>query len=317
METPKTLMEAIKTFSDPTVAHEYIVSLRWPNGVQCPHCLKATGEIHGRVSFLSTRRIWKCKECKKQFSVKSGTIMEDSPLGLDKWLTALWLLVSAKNGISSYELARSLGIKQQSAWFLLHRLRHMLETGSMEKMTGTIEVDETFVGGKSKNMHTDRRAEQRAKGFPKITVLGMRQREGEVRTMVVSNREQATLHGQIEENVEEGATVYTDSWKSYNGLANKFNHGIIDHNVGQYVSGDISTNGMENYWTILKRAYHGTYVHISDWHADKYLAEEDFRFNSRKQKDGERFAEAVSKMAGKRLTYAELTESHLVNLAPK
>jgi transposase-like protein len=174
METPKTLMEAIQKFSDPDFALSYMASIRWPEGVQCPHCLQATGEIHNRVSFLKTRRIWKCKECKKQFSIKSGTIMEDSPLGLDKWLTALWLLVSAKNGISSCELARSLGIKQESAWFLLHRLRHTLETGSLDKMEGTVEVDETFIGGKSKNMHNDRRTEQRAKGFPKITVLGLR-----------------------------------------------------------------------------------------------------------------------------------------------
>lgn len=289
METPKTLIEAIKLFSDPNNAFDYLVAMRWPNGVNCPHCIKATGEIHSRVSFLTTRKIWKCKECKKQFSVRLNTIMEDSPLGLDKWLTAIWLLVSTKNGISSYEVARSLGIKQESAWFMMHRIRYALEYGSLEKMDGTIEVDESMLGDKSKNMHADRRAAQRAKGFPKVTVMGMRQRKGEVRTMVISNREQGTLQGRIEENIAEGSTVYTDAWKSYNGLSEKYEHGVVDHNIGQYVSGEdgeITTNGMENYWTILKRAYHGTYIHMADWHAHRYLAEEDFRFNTRAQKDG-------------------------------
>jgi len=311
METPTTLIEAIKQFSDPRFAHDYLVSIRWPDGVTCPRC------GCDRVAFLSTRRIFKCKGCKKQFSAKVGTIFEDSPLGLDKWFTAYWLIVNAKNGISSCELARSLGVKQDTAWHMAHRIRFAIQAGTLEKMEGTVEADETMIGQKSKTMHTDKRQEMRERGFPKTIVFGLRERGGDVRTMVVPDTTADSLQGQIVKNVEAGSTVCTDSWKGYNGLSAAYEHGIVDHKKGQYVSGEngeYSTNGMEGYWNLLKRGYHGTYTQFAGWHTHRYLAEEDFRYNTRTQKDGERFQQALSLIAGKRLTYQELTESHLVHL---
>ena len=306
--TPQTLIEAIRVFSNPDYAFAYLVKMRWANGVACPRC----GCME--PSFISTRKIWKCtKGCKKQFSVKVGTILENSALGLDKWLTAIWLIASAKNGISSYELARSIGVKQESAWHMLHRIRAAMEVGSLEKMKGTVEVDETVIGGKAKGMHADRRQVQRAKGFPKVTVLGFRERDGDVRTMVVPDTTKETLQGKIEANVTGGANVYTDSWKSYKGMEG-YQHGFVNHNIGQYVDGDVSTNGIENYWSIFKRCYHGTYIHFADYNVKRYLHEEDFRFNTRKMKDGLRFNKLLGQIAGKRLTYAELTESHLERL---
>jgi len=308
---PQTLIEAIKYFSDPDRALAYMVNVRWPNGVCCPFC-------GGReLSFISTRRKWKCKPCQKQFSVKVGSVMEDSPLGLEIWLAAFWLLCSAKNGVSSMELARSLGMCQKTAWFLLHRIRRAMETGSFEKMKGTVEIDETYIGQKSRTMHADKRREMRERGFPKTIVFGLRERGGDVRTMVVADTTADSLQGQIVKHVETGSTVCTDSWKGYNGLSAAYEHGIVDHKRGQYVSGDdgeYSTNGMEGYWNLLKRAYHGTYTQFAGWHTHRYLAEEDFRYNTRTAKDGERFRQALALAVGKRLTYKELTESHLVHL---
>jgi len=299
-----------------------MVNVRWPDGVTCPHCIKATGEIHQRVSFLSTRKIWKCKECKKQFSVKVGSIMEDSPLKIEIWMAAFWLVCSAKNGISSCEVARSLGIQQRSAWFMLHRIRRAMETGSFEKMDGEVEVDETYIGGKAKNMHTGKRQEMRERGFPKTAVMGFRERDGEVRTMVIPDNTKETLQAKVRENVEEGADLFTDSAKAYSGLAKDYAHRTVDHKNGQYVveyqdAGEdkqAHTNGIEGYWNLLDRCYHGTYIIMSPQHQERYLAEQDFRYNTRKQKDGERFQQALSMTTDKRLTYKELIESHLVHL---
>ncbi|HZT43463.1 MAG TPA: IS1595 family transposase [Chthonomonadaceae bacterium] len=314
MEQPQTLQQAIKYFSDPEVCFEYAKNLNWPNGVECPYCRNK------ELSFISTQQVWNCRPCGKRFSVRVGTIFESSRLPLETWFAAMWLIANAKNGISSCEIARSLGVTQKTAWFLLHRIRYIMETGSIAKMEGTVEVDETVIGAKAKTMHADKRQEKREQGFPKSIVFGLKERGGNVQTMIIGDASKETLHGIINYVVEEGSTVCTDSWKSYQGLSERYEHGIVDHKKGQYTSGDngeYSTNGMENYWSILDRCYHGTYVQLSGWHLHRYLAEEDFRYNSRTEKDGDRFRRVASQIVGKRLTYDQLTTGHLQHIAPK
>jgi len=310
---PKTLQEAIKHFSDPDVSLEVAKSLRWSDGVVvCPHCTSKS------VGFVATRRIWKCKNkpCRKQFSVKIGTVMEDSPLGLDKWLIAIWMIANCKNGISSYELHRALGITQKSAWFLLHRIRYAMQQGTFE-LTGEVEIDETFVGGKAENMHQSKRRE-RIKGRGgkgKTIVLGMLERGGKVKAKVIRNTSKETLHREVKEavspvtpgSVKDHVTrVYTDGHPGYDGLDADYIHQIIDHTF-EYVNGNISTNGIENFWTLLKRTLKGTYVAVEPEHLFRYVDEQAFRFNNRKMKDGDRFVKVVGSVSGKRLTYKRLT----------
>ncbi|HZT41664.1 MAG TPA: IS1595 family transposase [Chthonomonadaceae bacterium] len=312
INVPTTLQQAIIYFSDPDIALEFMVDLCFPNGPFCRKCgcLEPT--------FLKARRIWQCKGCKKQFSVKTGTIFEDSPIGLDKWICTVWMLANSKNGVSSCEVARSIGVTQKTAWFMLHRIRRAMEAGSFEKLDGQVECDETYIGGKARNMHGDKRREQRGRGFPKTTVFGLRQRNGEVRTMVVPDATKETLQEKIEEHIEEGAEVFTDTARAYNGLSDRYAHRTVDHGSGEYVKeydgGKAHINAMEGYWSLLDRCYHGTYVIMSPQHQERYLAEEDFRYNTRKQKDGERFLSAMYGIIGRRLTYEELTTSHLLFL---
>jgi transposase-like protein len=302
--TPTTLMQAIKHFSDPEVCLEFVRDLRWPEGVTCPHCGSA------EVGFLATRRIWKCKnrECRKQFSVKVGTIFEDSPIGLDKWLAAVWMLANCKNGVSSYEIHRALGVTQKTAWFMLHRIRLAMQTGTFTKLAGTVEADETYVGGQAKYMHAERKRKTiRGRGtVGKAIVLGFLQREGEVRTEVLTDIKRTTLHGKVREHIESGSQVYTDELASYEGLAPDYTHEAVNHKE-TYARGEVHTNNLENYWCLFKRCIRGTYVSVDPIHLHRYLAEQDFRYNSRKNRDGGRLLEVVSGVAGKRLTYAELT----------
>lgn len=298
---PTTLLEAIRYFGDLDICTEFVAKLRWPDGAICPRC---GGTQH---SYLTTRRLWKCRECKKQFSVKVGTIFEDSPLGLDKWLPSVWLIANSKNGISSHELARALGVTQKSAWFMLHRIRLAMQTGSFEKLSGTVEVDETFIGGKARNMH---KAERERKitgtgGKDKTVVAGMLNRGGEVRATVIPDRKRSTLQSQVRENVQPGANVYTDALEAYNGLA-EFAHETVDH-AEQYVNGQIHTNGIENFWALLKRGLHGTYVSVQPFHLFRYLDERVFTFNERELTDLGRFMAVLAMASDRRLTWNELT----------
>lgn len=204
---PKTLLEAIRYFSDLDVATEFVAALRWPDGPACPRC----GVVDKKHYYLKTRRVWKCRDCKKQFSVKVGTIFEDSPIGLDKWLPAVWLTANCKNGISSYELAKHLGVQQKSAWFMLYRITLAMQTGTFEKLSGQIEADETFIGGKARNMHKGKRAEKlQGRGMSgKVAVMGLLERHGEVRTKVVPDTRSRTLQVEARENVEPGSEVHT------------------------------------------------------------------------------------------------------------
>ncbi len=303
METPKTLQEAIIYFSDPDRAFQCALDLRFPNGiVACPRC---GSEKH---AFIKTRRIWECYGCKKQFSLKVGTIFEDSPLGLDKWMCAFWLLSNSKNGISSCELARSIGVTQKSAWHMLHRIRTVMHDDSITKLSGEVEADETFIGGKARNMHIAKR-KRRITGTgtkDKVAVMGILERGGQVRTTVVPNRKKSALQAEVKKHVEAGSALYTDFLLSYEGLAGQYAHKVVDHAV-EYVNGRIHTNGLENFWSLLKRGINGTYVSIEPFHLFRYLDEQSFRYNNRKNMDDKaRFKAAMSNVAGKRLTYNEL-----------
>lgn len=300
---PKSLLEAVRYFSDLDVANGYVAKLRWPDGPVCPRC---DGREH---SFISTRRLWKCKTCKRQFSVKLGTIFEDSPLGLDKWLPAIWLAANSKNGISSHELARALGVTQKSAWFMLHRIRLAMQRGSLDKLSGVVEVDETYIGGKARNMHRSQVLKRRARGeknMGKATVLGMIERDGEVRVHHVRDPRRRSLDPVIRANVEPGSSVYTDSHGSYSGLENVYDHRVVNH-VERYVDGNVHTNYMENFWSVLKRGLHGTYISVEPFHLFRYLDERMFTFNLRKLTDTARFDAVLSTVAGRRVTYMELT----------
>jgi len=307
---PKTLQQAIRYFGDEQVCISTVAKLRWPNGPICPAC---EGTEH---YYLKTQKRWKCKKCAKQFSVKLGTIFEDSPISLDKWLVALWMLVNCKNGISSYEVGRDLGLTQKSAWFVLHRLRLALQESSLMRLGGsgkTVEVNETFIGGLSRNMHADKRARRITAHGPKdkAIVLGILQRGEKIRTMVVPDTKQRTLQGCVREHIERGADLVSDASPSYTGLRKDYEHKVIDHAVA-YVHGNVHTNGMENYWSLLKRGIKGTYVSVEPFHLFRYLDEQAFRFNNRATKenpmnDADRFGLALSQIAGKRLTFAEVT----------
>jgi transposase-like protein len=301
---PKTLIEAVKYFGDPDTALGCMVAIRWPDGViTCPRCES------DRHSFVKTRRIWICLACKKHFSVRLGTIMEDSPIGLDKWLSAIWLIVNAKNGISSMELHRSLGITQKSAWFLLHRIRKAMQAGTFKKLAGHVEIDETFIGGKARFMHKSRRTKVGSTGFVgKVAVMGLLERHsGEVRCQVVPNTRRKSLEPIIKQHIEFGASVYSDNLPSYRSLDDqKYIHKVIDH-AERYVDGQIHTNGIENFWSLLKRSIKGTYVSVEPFHLFRYLDEQAFRFNNRKVNDSDRFLKAASQISGKRVTYKQLT----------
>ncbi|MGD0732635.1 MAG: IS1595 family transposase [Terracidiphilus sp.] len=305
MEAPETLQNAIIYFGDPDRCFQYALNLRWPKGVvSCPRC---GSEEH---SFVKTRRIWFCKGCKQQFSLKVGTIFEDSPLGLDKWMCAYWMLCNCKNGISSCEVARAIGVTQKSAWFMLHRIRKTLQDDfATGKLGGEVEADETFIGGKARNMHIAKR-ERRITGTggkDKTAVMGILERGGSVRTTVIPNRKRAALHAEVKKYVEAGSALHTDALLSYNGLAGDFAHQVVDHAV-EYVSGRIHTNGLENFWSLLKRGINGIYVSIEPFHLFRYLDEQSFRYNNRKNmNDQARFELAMRSVFGKRLTYSELT----------
>jgi transposase-like protein len=312
---PQTLQAAIRHFSDEQVCIDTVASLRWPNGPECPAC------GHKEHYYLKTQKRWKCKECWKQFSVKLGTIFEDSPIALDKWLTALWMLVSCRNGVSSYEVARTLGITQKSAWFVLHRLRFALRTGSLTKLGGSgapVEVDETFIGGKARNMHRAKRERMSSLGgmqggAGKAVVMGMLERGGKVKAAVIPHRKQNLPEQIVREMVESGAEVHTDEFAGYSNLSDGFTHKVINHLEG-YVRENVHTNGIENFWSLLKRGLSGTYVSVEPFHLARYVDEQVFRFNNRKDdhgkklSDAQRFELALSQIAGKRLTFAEVTE---------
>lgn len=309
MKEPGTLIEAIKYFSDPDVCLDFVAKLRWANGVAvCPTCGRTD------VRFIKTRRIWECKSHhpKRQFSVKVGTIFEDSAIKLDKWLAAIWMIANAKNGVSSYEIARSLGVTQKTAWFMMHRIRLAMGTDN-GKFSGMVEADETFIGGKSVNMHKSKREKIiRGRGtIGKVAVMGLLERHGiddkpsKVQTKIIGDTSRQTIPPAVRESVEAGSNLITDALSPYSDLDKEYIHEVIDH-AEAYAKGHVHTNGIENFWSLLKRAIKGTYVSVEATHLVRYLDEQTFRFNSRKDNDAGRFQDVVTGIAGKRLTYNQL-----------
>jgi transposase-like protein len=321
---PKTLQAAIKHFSDEQVCIDTVAALRWANGPECPAC------GHKEHYYLKTQKRWKCKECYKQFTVKLGTIFEDSPISLDKWLVALWMLVNCRNGVSSYEIARDLGVTQKSAWFMLQRLRLALQSGTITKLGGPgteVEMDESYIGGSVRNMHKSRRlrinqarslmtkTDKAPKGRydNKTAVFGVFDREQrKVRATVVPRVKRAVLQAEILKQVQLGSKVYTDESPVYYKLSEQYVHGIVNH-LQRYVDGRVHTNGLENFWSLLKRGLNGTYVSVEPFHLFRYVDEQAFRYNNRKDAEGKklddstRFELALSQIAGKRLTFADVT----------
>jgi transposase-like protein len=283
MKKPETLQEAIVYFSDPQRAFDYALNLRWPDGkVTCPRC---KGSKH---SFVKTRRIWFCYDCQKQFTLKVGTVFEDSPISLDKWMTAFWMLVNCKNGISSLEIHRALGVTQKTAWFMLQRLRLALHEVPSGKFQGHVEVDETYIGGKARFMHKKQRAKMTQRGLPKgvankVIVGGVLERGGKVRTQILQNRDRHILQALVRDNVESGSQLSTDDCHSYWGLNKEYAHGIVDH-AKEYVNGQVHTNGLENFWSLVKRGLKGTYISVEPFHLFRYLDEQVFRYNNRATK---------------------------------
>lgn len=312
METPTTLQEAIERFADPDFCHAYMVQMRWPDGVvTCPVCNKPDPR------YLSKQRRFECrgKHPRKQFSVKVGTIFEDSPIPLKSWLLAVWQIANCKNGISSYELARALGVTQKTAWFMNHRIRLAMQGEDGGKLGGDVEVDETYIGGKARNMHPRKKRAlgvNRGGAFAgKVAVMGLLERNtatkaSRVRTMVVPNVRKHQLTPHVEKHVEDGCNVYTDALMSYRNLGLYYQHQVIDH-AEKYVDGQIHTNGLENYWSLLKRSIKGTYVSVEPFHLFRYLDEQAFRFNERKDSDASRFSQTLQHVTGRRVTYNALT----------
>jgi transposase-like protein len=306
---PETLLEAIRYFADPDVCLEFLVSLRWPDGkVKCPTCERED------VTFMASRSLWQCKakHPKRQFSVKVGTIFEDSPIGLDKWLAVIWLIANAKNGISSYEIHRSVGVTQKSAWFMLDRIRLAMQTGTFMKMAGEVEVDETYIGGKARNMHKSKREAVLGRGrgagmVGKVAVMGLLDRNTkEFSYRLPTDTRTGTLDSLVRGGVESGSTVYTDALASYRHLETEYVHKVIDH-AEKYAENEVHTNGLENFWSLFKRCIHGTYISIEPFHLFRYLDEQAFRYNNHDLTDGERFRKVAGSVIGKRLTYGELT----------
>jgi len=318
MDTPQTLQQAIQYFSDEQTCIDAVAFMRWPDGARCPDCL---GDDAKNPYYLKTQKRWKCRSCRRQFSVKVGTIFEESPVTLQKWLPALWMLVSCKNGVSSYEIHRDLGVSQKTAWFMLHRLRLALKAKDLGfKLGGPessgVETDETFVGGRVHNMHRNKTTkymiESRGPNFNKTIVHGLLDRDlRQVRATVVPDVKRETLQNAVLKNVRYGSKVFSDEAVAYDNLHSRFVHEVVNK-TETYVRGQVHVNGMENFWSLLKRSLKGTYVAVEPFHLERYVDEQVFRYNNRATKDNpltdaDRFLLALSQVAGKRLTFAELT----------
>lgn len=297
------LMELCDYFDSEKKCLEYWKSCIWANGIVCPHCEgKKIYEFKDGIRY-------KCKACRKQFTAKVGTIFESSKIPLRKWFVALYLMGSHKKGVSSHQLARDLKITQKSSWHLLQRLRHLMgvDNDPNETMEGIIEIDETFVGGKNKNRHKDKKAVNSfGRSFvDKTPILGLMTRGGKVKTLTIPNTTEAIILPLVQQIVSKDATVYTDEWRAYKNVKYHANHNAIDHSGKQYVQGDVHTNTIEGFWSWIKRAIQGTWHVVSKKHLQKYASEVTFRYNTRNMTQGERMAFALTLKSG-RLDYKKM-----------
>ncbi len=303
-------------FTNAEAAVEYLERLRWPDGPVCPHCgtMEADERSHYRIKRKgTTRKLWKCFSCKKQFTVTVGTIFEDSHIPLNKWLLAFYLLCASKKGMSAHQLHRMLGVTNKTAWFMCHRIRWaMAEPAFVEKMTGVVEADETYIGGKARNKKRrwDKDANKNiGRGKGKEAVMVVVERGGRARSKHIANVRGDTLKGVIRDHVDRSARMMTDAFPSYHGLQHEYaTHEVINHQIHEYVRGECHTNTAENFFSILKRGVDGIYHHVSEAHLHRYLSEFDFRYNARSAQgftDAQRTRLALSKVGGKRLMYAD------------
>jgi transposase-like protein len=310
-DIPETLQGAITYFADKQRAFEFMTALRWPDGVvKCGRCGCDS------VLFMPSVMRWNCRGCRKQFSVKVGTVFEDSPLGLETWLPALWLIVNAKNGISSCEVARALDVTQKTAWFMLQRIRLAMQSGTVVKMGGQVEVDETFIGGRARKMNAKQKARRNIKTSTKhlspVQGLLERSKDGQKASRIVLQHteriDKAALDGNVRKYVLRGSVVNTDQSFVYDKLDDEYVREVINH-AECYAKGKVHVNGLENFWSLLKRTIRGTYVSVEPFHLFRYLDEQAFRFNERKDGRGDkgRFLKAMAGVIGKRLTWAKLT----------
>jgi len=311
---PTTLQEAIVYFDNPDNCREYLVARRWPNGVECPTCGNKEG-----IGFLKVQNRWQCryKHAKRQFSLKTGTIFEESPIGLDKWLLAMWMICNCKNGVSSYEIARDVKVTQKTAWFILQRIRKVMQDESHGGKLGgpdgpEVEVDETYIGGKARNMDASKKVKvmngRRGGSEHKAIVLGVLERKGNVRTKVIGNTTKTEIRDHVKAHVEVGSQINSDEAGSRWKMEDQFIHEMVNHSAQEYVRDNVHTNGIENFWSLLKRGLNGTYVSVEPFHLFRYVDEQAFRYNNRgPMTDAQRFSYLCRKVVGKRLTYAELT----------
>jgi transposase-like protein len=296
---PKTLLEAVTYFSDLQVCVEYMKRHFWSNGMVCSRCQSSDLRV------IATRQLWQCKDCRKQFSIKVGTIFEGSKISITKWLPALWLLTNSKNGISSYEVSRALGVTQKTAWFMMHRIRETMKVRTGSKLAGIVEADETYVGGLEKNKHGSKKVHAGVRGV-KSVVMGMVERGGDVVSKVIDSPSQEVLNRELEHHVELNSTLITDEWRGYDRVHQDFNHAKVNHSAKEYVNGMLHTNSIEGYWSLFKRSYKGTYIHMLEFHLNRYLDEQNFRYNFRKSDDAGRFQELLTRAVGQRLTWEQL-----------
>jgi transposase-like protein len=297
MKHPETLIEAVRYFSNPDTCIEHVAALRWPHGIACPTC----GRVD--VSYLEKQKRWQCKSrhAKRQFSVKIGTIFEDSPLGLDKWLPAVWMIVNAKNGVSSYEIARALGVTQKTAWFMDHRIRAAMEYGTFDKLDDPVEADETYIGGKTKEEH--------GRFSNKSAIVGVVEKKkhiGQIRAFAAKQAHASNTLPFLRASLREGAILHTDESRIYSRANRTFVHESVNHSEKEYARGAVSTTTIDGFWNLFKRSYKGTYTHLSPVHLDRYVKERTYRYNTRMLSDGERFAEWFTKVNGRRLMYKSL-----------